>query len=96
MQGYSLGVVGVDPSAGGNGGGGLLGAVPRGLVHSPSMESLQTPMLGDAHGSGLDGSGTGGGGGKRWAPAPPQMTRSGRRRLVSPMQVCNPTLAVRL
>lgn len=77
--GGTLGVVGVDPDP-------MPGARPRGLQSSPSMESL-APMLGDAHGSGLDGA-AGAGGAKRWspAPAPPQMTRSGRRRLVSPMQ----------
>ena len=77
--GGSLGVVGVDPDP-------TPGGRPRGLQSSPSMESL-APMLGDAHGSALD-AGAGAGGAKRWspAPAPPQMTRSGRRRLVSPMQ----------
>ena len=77
--GGTLGVVGVDPDP-------TPGGRPRGLQSSPSMESL-APMLGDAHGSSLD-AGAGAGGAKRWspAPAPLQMTRSGRRRLVSPMQ----------
>jgi len=89
----SWAVVGVDPPGAGGAAGGpgaFPAGAPRGLPTSPSLESL-APLAGGGAASGE----AGGGGARRaqWVPAvpaPPQMTRSGRRRLVSPMQAGRP------
>ncbi|KAK9825469.1 hypothetical protein WJX81_006378 [Elliptochloris bilobata] len=68
---------------------------PANMADGGARADAETAMAGDGaaaaiaarRSAGVDGP-TNGVGGKRWAPAPapPQMTRSGRRRLVSPMQ----------